>query len=94
MSTSIAALAIGIENSGSAPEQALIVRLPAGVELTTEQRWFDDGFRSPRPGVPSGGALLVVPGEHYVVTRYFAPGRYAVLSNFTGKWRSLLFVVR
>ncbi|MEO7682657.1 MAG: hypothetical protein ABIU86_01870, partial [Gemmatimonadaceae bacterium] len=85
--------AIGIENRGSTPEQALIVRLPAGVELDDEQRWFDEGFRSARPGLPWGGALLVSPGERYVVTRYFVPGRYAVLSHLTGKWRVLLFVV-
>jgi hypothetical protein len=86
--------AIGIENRGPAPEQALIVRLPAGVDVAAEKHWFDDGFRSPRPGVPSGGALVVAPGERYVVTRYFAPGRYVVLSHLTGTWRSLLFVVR
>src|SRR5687767_2610902 len=84
---------IGIENRGSTAEQALIVRLPAGVEVADEQRWFDQGFSSPRRGVPWGGALLVVPGERYVVTRYFEPGRYVVLSRITGKWRSLVFVV-
>lgn len=84
---------IGIENRGSTAEQGLIVRLPVGVEVADEQRWFDEGFRSPRRGVPWGGALLVAPGERYVVTRYFEPGRYAVLSHLTGKWRSLVFVV-
>lgn len=84
---------IGIENRGATAEQALIVRLPAGVEVADEQRWFDEGFSSPRRGVPWGGALLVVPGERYVVTRYFEPGRYALISRLTGKWRSLLFVV-
>jgi hypothetical protein len=85
--------AIGIENRGSTAEQALIVRLPGGVDLADEQRWFDDGFRSARPGIPSGGALVVSPGERYVITRYFAPGRYALLSHLTGRWRTLLFVV-
>ncbi|HYN83464.1 MAG TPA: hypothetical protein VES88_18440 [Gemmatimonadaceae bacterium] len=84
---------IGIENTGSTAEQGLIVRLPAGVKVADEQRWFDEGFRSPRRGVPWGGALLVAPGERYVITRYFEPGRYALISRLTGKWRSLLFVV-
>jgi len=84
---------IGIENRGTTVEQALIVRLPAGVEVADEQRWFNEGFSSPRRGVPWGGALLVVPGQRYVVTRYFEPGRYVVLSRLAGKWRSLLFVV-
>jgi hypothetical protein len=85
--------AIHIENRGSAPEQALIVRLPEGVAVADEQRWFDEGFRSPRPGLPWGGALRVAPGERYVVTRFFPPGRYVVLSHLTGTWRSLVFVV-
>ncbi|MDP9177437.1 MAG: hypothetical protein M3O61_07135 [Gemmatimonadota bacterium] len=84
---------IGIENRGSTAEQGLIVRLPGGVEVAHEQRWFDQGFRFPRRGVPWGGALLVAPGERYVVTRYFEPGRYALISRLSGKWRSLLFVV-
>jgi hypothetical protein len=85
--------AIGIENRGSTSEQALIVRLPDGVSVEDELRWFDEGFRTARPGLPWGGALLVEPRERYVVTRYFAPGRYAVLSHLNGRWRSLLFVV-
>ena len=84
---------LGIENRGSTAEQALIVRLPAGVEIADEQRWFDEEFRRARPGLPWGGALLVSPGERYVVTRNFLPGRYAILSHLTGKWRTLLFVV-
>lgn len=84
---------VGIENRGSTAEQALIVRLPAGVEIGDEQRWFDEEFRRARPGLPWGGALLVAPGERYVVTRNFVPGRYAILSHLTGKWRILLFVV-
>lgn len=85
--------AIGIENRGLTAEQALIVRLPAGVEIDDEQRWLDEGFRRARPGLPWGGALLVAPGERYVVTRNFVPGRYAILSHLTGKWQILLFVV-
>lgn len=85
--------AIAIENRGSTSEQVLIVRLPNGVSVDDEKRWFDEGFRTRRPGVPSGGALLVEPRERYVVTRNFAPGRYAVMSRHTGTWRSLLFVV-
>jgi hypothetical protein len=84
---------IGIENRGSVAEQGLIVRLPAGVEIGDEQRWFDEEFRRARPGLPWGGALLIAPGERYVVTRNFVPGRYAILSRLTGKWRILLFVV-
>ena len=84
---------VGIENRGSTAAQGLIVRLPPGVEIGDEQRWFNDGFRSPRRGVPWGGALLLTPGEQYVVTRYFEPGRYALISNLAGQWRSLLFVV-
>jgi hypothetical protein len=84
---------IGIENRGSEAEQALIVRLPAGVEIADEQRWFDEEFRRARPGLPWGGALLIAPGERYVVTRNFVPGRYAILSRLTGKWRILLFAV-
>jgi len=84
---------VGIENRGATSEQALIVRLPAGVEVADEQRWFDEGFRRARPGLPWGGALIVAPGERYVVTRNFVPGRYAVLSHLSGSWRLLPFVV-
>jgi hypothetical protein len=84
---------IGIENRSSTAEQGLIVRLPAGVEIADEQRWFDEEFRRARPGLPWGGALLIAPGERYIVTRNFVPGRYAILSHLTGKWRTLLFVV-
>ena len=86
--------AIGIENRGSTAEQALIVRIPAGVEIADEQRWFDENFRRARPGLPWGGALLVAPGERYIVTRNFVPGRYAILSHLAGKWQILPFVVR
>ena len=84
---------IAIGNTGSAVKQALIVRLPDGVSLADERRWFDEQFRAARPGVPSGGALRLAPGEQLEVTRDFVPGRYAILSHATGPWQTLEFTV-
>lgn len=82
-----------VENHGAAARQALLVRLPEGVTLDDEKRWFDTGFRGARDGLPSGGALVVAAGGRAVVTRDFASGRWAVLSHLRGAWETLEFRV-
>ena len=70
-----------VENPGRAMHQALIVHLPKGVTLEDEERWFAEGFRTPRPGHPSGGVLELRPGERVVIALELRPGRYAILCH-------------
>ncbi len=63
------------------------------MRLADEQRWFDDGFRGARPGLPSGGVLRLAPGEAVTIVRDFRPGRHAVLSHASGPWQTLAFTV-
>jgi hypothetical protein len=81
------------ENRGSTVKQGLLVRLPDGVSLEDEKRWFDTQFHGPRPGLPSGGVLRLAPGERVAMTRDFSPGRWAVLSHAGGPWQTLEFRV-
>lgn len=46
-----------------------------------QQRWFAEGFRTARPGHPSGGVLELRPGERVVIALELRPGRYAVLCH-------------
>jgi hypothetical protein len=84
---------IAVENHGAGIKQALLVRLPDGVTVADEQRWFDDGFRTPRRGLPAGGVLRLLPGDRVVATVDLRPGRYALLSHASGPWQTLELTV-
>lgn len=70
---------VRVENTGTRVHQALLVRLPAGRSLADEKRWFEQGFRTARPGAPAGGVIELRPGERVWLTVDLAPGRYALL---------------
>ena len=57
----------------------LLVWLQDGRSLAAEKRWFEQGFRTARPGAPAGGVIELRPGERVWLTVDFVPGRYALL---------------
>ncbi|HYH79634.1 MAG TPA: hypothetical protein VEX86_07545, partial [Longimicrobium sp.] len=75
-----------VENTGTQVHQALLARLPDGRSLADEKRWFEQGFRTARPGAPAGGVIELRPGDRVWLTMDFAPGRYALLC-FAGAGR-------
>ncbi|HET7230223.1 MAG TPA: hypothetical protein VFJ16_09485 [Longimicrobium sp.] len=74
-----------VENTGTRPHQALLSRLPAGKSLADEKAWFEQGFRTARPGAPAGGVIELPPGQRVWVTLDLRPGRYALLCHITGQ---------
>jgi uncharacterized cupredoxin-like copper-binding protein len=73
-----------VENTGTRTHQALLSRLPAGRSLADEKAWFEQGFRTARPGAPAGGVIELRPGERVWLTVDLTPGRYALLCHVTG----------
>lgn len=68
-----------VENRGREPHQVLLIRLPEGVTPEAEVAWFRGGSRGPRPGLPHGGILEVLPGESTRFTATLQPGEYLLL---------------
>lgn len=70
---------IQIENGGRLVHQALLVNLPPGVKVKDELAWFRDGSRGPRPGIPRGGVIELVPGQRVWLRSYLPPGEYVLM---------------
>ncbi|HEX8906638.1 MAG TPA: hypothetical protein VF771_17440, partial [Longimicrobiaceae bacterium] len=70
---------VQVENDGSQTHQVLLARMPDGVTLADEKRWFDGGFRGERPGRPAGGVIELGRGQRVWLAMDFPPGRYALL---------------
>lgn len=73
-----------MENTGTQTHQALLARLPGGKSLADEKAWFEQGFRTARPGAPAGGVIELQPGQRVWLTMDFVPGRYALLCHVSG----------
>ena len=70
---------IHLQNVGSEPHQALIVRLPERVSEFAIRTWITNGSHGEHPGEPVGGALEVPIGAEAWVTLDLTPGRYILL---------------
>ncbi|HEV3057365.1 MAG TPA: hypothetical protein VGY48_03915 [Vicinamibacterales bacterium] len=68
-----------IHNNGSEPHQALLVRLPEGVDEWQERTWFNDGGRAPRGGVAMGGVLELAPDADAWFSVTLTPGTYLLI---------------
>ena len=68
-----------IRNTGSEPHQALVVKLPDGINEYAERGWFDHGSLGARPGRPVGGVIDVPPDAEAWFSAELTPGRYLLL---------------
>ena len=72
-----------VRNEGTEPHQALIVRLPEGVQEYAERAWFTSGSRGEEPGRSVGGVQRLEPGRDAWFTVALEPGRYLLLCTMT-----------
>ena len=68
-----------VRNEGTEPHQALIVKLPEGVNEYQERAWIDHGKRGPEPGEPIGGLTALAPSKEASFETNLKPGRYLLL---------------
>jgi hypothetical protein len=70
-----------VRNEGSEPHQALVVRLPEGVNEFQERAWIEHGSRGPEPGEAIGGIPTLEPGKDSTFTTDLKPGKYLLLCS-------------
>jgi uncharacterized cupredoxin-like copper-binding protein len=68
-----------VKNEGSEPHQALVVKLPDGVNEYQERAWYDHGSQGPEPGEPVGGLKTLAPGAEASFETDLKPGKYLLL---------------
>ena len=68
-----------IKNEGSEPHQALVVKLPDGVNEYQERAWLEHGSQGPEPGEPMGGIKTLAPGAEASFETDLKPGQYLLL---------------
>jgi hypothetical protein len=68
-----------VKNEGSEPHQALVVKLPDGVNEYQERAWFEHGSKGDEPGRPIGGLETLAPGAEASFQTDLTPGRYLLL---------------
>jgi uncharacterized cupredoxin-like copper-binding protein len=68
-----------VRNEGTEPHQALVVRLPDGVNEFQERAWIEHGRKGEEPAEPMGGATTVKPGEQTTFTTDLKPGKYLLI---------------
>jgi hypothetical protein len=68
-----------IRNTGARTHQALLIRLPDGVQAADELEWFRNGSRGVRPGHPVGGVIELQAGGEAWIGVDIRPGRYLLL---------------
>jgi hypothetical protein len=68
-----------LKNDGSEPHQALVVKLPEGVNEYQERAWIEHGSNGPEPGEPIGGIKSVEPGAEASFETHLKPGQYLLL---------------
>jgi len=70
-----------LQNIGTEPHQAVLIRLPEGVSEYTERTWLSNGGRGTRGGIPSGGVVDVPPDTDAWFQVELPPGRYVLLCS-------------
>jgi hypothetical protein len=68
-----------LRNTGSESHQALVVKLPDGINQFMERSWFDHGNRGARPGIPVGGVIDLPAGGEAWFSAELTAGRYLLL---------------
>jgi uncharacterized cupredoxin-like copper-binding protein len=68
-----------VTNEGTEPHQALVVRLPEGVNEYQERAWFEHDSKGPEPGEPVGGLKTLAPGAEASFETDLKPGKYLLL---------------
>jgi uncharacterized cupredoxin-like copper-binding protein len=68
-----------VKNDGTEPHQALVVKLPDGVNEYQERAWFEHGSPGPEPGEPMGGLKTLAPGAEASFETDLKPGKYLLL---------------
>jgi hypothetical protein len=70
-----------VRNEGTEPHQALVIKLPDGVNEYAERMWFANGSRGTEPGEPMGGVPNLAAGRDAWFTTDLKPGRYLLLCS-------------
>jgi hypothetical protein len=70
-----------LQNIGTEPHQAMLIRLPEGASEYTERTWLSNGGRGSRVGIPSGGVIELPAGADAWFEIELPPGRYILLCN-------------
>lgn len=68
-----------LRNDGTEPHQALVVRLPPGVNEYAERAWFEHGGKGPEPGERVGGVESLAPGKEATFDTNLKPGKYLLI---------------
>jgi hypothetical protein len=68
-----------IKNEGSESHQAVVIRLPDGVNEYGEQAWFEHGSNGPEPGERAGGIDTIAAGVESSFRTDLKPGKYLLL---------------
>jgi uncharacterized cupredoxin-like copper-binding protein len=68
-----------VKNEGTEPHQALVVKLPDGVNEYQERAWFEHDRPGPEPGEPMGGLTTLAPGAEASFETDLKPGKYLLL---------------
>ena len=70
-----------LQNIGTEPHQAMLVRLPEGASEYTDRTWLSSGGRGSRVGIPSGGVIELPAGAEAWFEIELPPGRYVLLCS-------------
>jgi hypothetical protein len=70
-----------LQNIGTEPHQAVLIRLPEGVSEYTERTWLSSGGRGVRGGIPSGGVVELPADADAWFQIDLSPGRYLLLCS-------------
>jgi hypothetical protein len=68
-----------LQNGGTEPHQAVLVRLPERVSEFAVRSWIAGGSRGPNPGEPMGGAIELPPDTDAWMRVDLPAGRYILL---------------
>ncbi len=70
-----------VQNGGTEPHQALIVRLPDNVSEFSERSWLAGTLRGAEPGQPVGGLVDLPAGGEAWFELALTPGKYLLLCS-------------
>src|SRR5262249_41223888 len=70
-----------MQNIGTEPHQAMLIRLPEGASEYTERAWLSNGGPGARAGIPNGGVVETPAGGDAWFQVELVPGRYVLLCN-------------
>jgi len=72
-----------VKNEGTEPHQALVVKLPDGVNEYAERAWIEHGSKGPEPGEAAGGITTLAPGKEASFETNLKPGKYLLLCSMS-----------